>query len=79
MLPLKIAHFMDIEPDQADFAFALITLNDQFFQVLTINLGIDYSVNVFGFVFRRYDDSATGAWEVPFSLNLGQVHVVHKW
>jgi len=43
-----------------------------------MNLGVDYSVNVLGFVFRRYDDSTTGTREVPFSLKFGQVHLIHQ-
>jgi hypothetical protein len=78
MLPLKIVISKNIEPDQADFAFTIVALNNQFFQFLAIHFSIDYSVNVFGFVFRRYNDAATGAWEVPFSLNFGQVNLVHK-
>ncbi len=78
MLPLKIAHFRNVEPDQTDFASTFVALNNQFFQILTINFSIDYSVDVLGFVFRRYDDSATGTREVSFSLNFGQVHLVYE-
>ena len=78
MLPLKTVHFKNIKPDQADFAFAIVALNNQFFQLLAIHLSIDYSINVFGFVLRGYNDATTGAWKVPFPLNFSQVHLVHK-
>ena len=68
----------NVEPDQSDFAFAPVTLNYEFLEVFASNLGADYYVNVFSFVFRRYDYSTAGAWEISFSLKFSQVHLIYQ-